>query len=138
MSAKIGQIANVCHALSAVNININSTNTTYFDMSNYDRIMFAVSAGMSNAAGSLFTIEARESTTTNAVNSSSLAASITNVAIATNLASGFIEWRASEMNTGGGYRYAGARVYETNTRISTVSAIAIRTPARFPQATPLV
>ena len=106
-------------------------------MANYDRIMFVVTAGKSNAAGSLFTVEARQSTTTSAVNSISMVANVTNASIITNLATGTIEWRADQMNTANGYIYAGARVYETNTRESRVAGIAIRTPARWPQTTQL-
>ncbi len=124
----------VQQALNAKNININSTNTIYFPMTNYDRIVFVVQAHSQNVADTgRITIEARQATALAGTGVISMAANITNATIVTANAVNTIEIRADQMNTNAGYIYAGAQVYETNTNICTVSAIAIRTSARYPQ-----
>ena len=53
-------------------------------------------------------------------------ANVTNTTIITSNTVNTIEIRADQMNTNAGYIYAAVNVCETNTRIATVSAIAIR------------
>jgi hypothetical protein len=103
-------------------------------MANYDRIVFVVHAHSQNVAdGALITVEARQATALAGTSVISMAANITNTTITTSNAISTIEIRADQMNTNAGYIYAGCQVYETNTRIATVSATAIRTSARWPQ-----
>lgn len=121
-------------ALAAKNININSTNTIYFPMTNYDRIVFVVHAHSQNVADTgRITLEARQATALAGTSVISMAANITNTTIVTANAVNTIEIRADQMNTNAGYIYAGCQVYETNTNICTVSATAIRISARYPQ-----
>jgi hypothetical protein len=133
MSRFILEGSNVNLAVAECNINGNSIYSSYFSMANYDRIMFVVTAGKSNAAGSLFTLEARQATSAAGGTNISMAANVTNVSITANQTIGTIEWRADQMNTNTGYIFAGVRVQETNTRESRVTATSERTSARFPQ-----
>jgi hypothetical protein len=135
MSNRILEGANVSFAFANAQLNGNTQTSTYFSMANYDRIMFVVTTGSENVASSArVRIEAMQGTSTANSTGISMAANVTNVYINTSNASNTIEWRADQMNTNGGYIYAGIYVAETNTNITNVSAVCIRTSARWKQA----
>ena len=127
-------MSNVSIALYTCNINYNSVNTFFFPMTNYDRVMFILTSGSSNGAGSpTFVMEARQCLYSNGTGNISMAANVTNTAVTGANKGGTIEWRGDQMNTNAGYIYAGCLIYETNANISTVTASSLRESARYPQ-----
>lgn len=139
MSFKLSQVANVTQAFQTQNVNANSLYSTWYPMSNYDRIMFAVDLGNINSGtAGVLALEARQATGTNGTTNKAVS-TVTNVAVTTANSIGVIEIRADELDTDNVAPYwcAAVRVVESNSNISTVSGVAIRTSARFPQATAL-
>ncbi len=135
MSRQALEMMRVQHALNTKNVNANTANCIYFNMANYDRIVFVVQTGSSNGAGSpLLTLEATQATAVSGTGVISMAANVTNTTIVGANTVNTIEIRATQMNTNAGYIYAGCNITETNSNITTVSATAIRTSARWPQA----
>ena len=131
MSANISEIINVSHALNYQSLNNSNANSTFFSLSNYNRIMFVVdSAG---CAGKL-NIELWQSTDTTAANATSMSANISNVNITAANTTAKIEVRAPQLDIANSYYYIGIRVTEVNTAASNCSATAIRYPARYPQS----
>ncbi len=131
MTANLSEIIKVDHALNYQSLNNGNANTVVFSMANYDRIEFIVdSAG---CAGKL-NITLYQSTDNTAANGSSMAATISNANITAANTTAKIEVRAPQLDGINGYYYVYARVTEVNSAASNCSAVAIRYPARYPQA----
>ncbi len=134
MSATIQQIANVSGALGEKSLNNTIANTTYYSMANYDRALFVVTVGNDGATSNL-RLQILQSTNTSVLGSAAVTA-VTNVAMNSSAnAIGKIEVRVDDMNVAGGYGNIGLQITELASAACNVSAIIIRTPSRYPQAT---
>ncbi len=132
MSINISEQIKVDHALNYQTLNNSNANSVYFSMANYDRIQFIVDSA---ATTGNVNIQIRQSTDNTVGNSTTISTvSNANIQGSANTAA-TIEVRATELNVSGGYYYVGIRITEVNTLNTAVSAVAIRTPARYKQTT---
>ena len=132
MSINISEQIKVDHALNYQTLNNSNANSVYFSMANYDRIQFIVDSA---ATTGNVNIQIRQSTD-NTVGNSTTISTVSNANIQGNAnTAATIEVRATELNVSGGYYYVGIRITEVNTLNTAVSAVAIRTPARYKQTT---
>ncbi len=131
MSANIGEYVKIDHALNYQTCNNSNANSVYFSMANYDRIMFIVDSA---AVTGNVNIQIRQSTDNTVANSTTIS-TVSNANIQGNAnTAATIEVRAPALDTANGYYYVGIRVTEVNTLNTAFSAVAIRTPARYNQA----
>ncbi len=130
MSANISEQIKVNHALSYASVSNSNTNTTYFDMANYDRIQFVLDGGV--VAGTV-EAEIRQSTDTNVSNSKVITGAPSNITVTTNAAN-VIEVRTSLLDVANAFGFVGVRVSGNSAGVCNVSGVVIRYPARFKQA----
>ncbi len=134
MSQTIQQTANISSALGEAGVNNNSANSSYFSMANYDRALFAIQVGNDGSTSNM-RIQLLQSLNTSVLGSKAVSA-VTNVTVnSTANAVKLIKVRVDDLDVANAYGNVGIQITELASAACNVTAICIRTPSRYPQAT---